>query len=99
VINDGTITFRQRSNHSNAVSVSLAPTSELVNNGKLVFQDGADAHGAGGTITNNPGASITKGGATGTTFIESAVDNHGLLRSESGLLKLTGAFPAITGSP
>ena len=109
VINDGTITFHQVRDRTNPPflalwSGSFNPTqvsSELVNNGKLVFQDGADAHITAGTITNNAGATITKGGdgaTLTTTKIESAVDNHGTLRSESGLLKVTGAFPAITGT-
>ena len=93
IINDGIMTFHH--------GLFLDRTSEVVNNGKLVFQDGADVGGTRATIKNGPGASITKGGGEATasiTLIQPAVDNHGTLRSESGLLKLTGAFPAITGT-
>ncbi len=67
----------------------------VVNNATLQLKNGADVTGSG-TVTNNAAGTITKPDAPSTTSnLSATTDNFGTLRSESGLIDVTGSFPAM----
>ena len=99
VVNNGAVSLEQFSDSGNLPSLLLNTTgSSLVNNSSVALKNGADVIGSG-TITNNVAGTITKPDSpSGTSGLGATTDNFGTLRSESGLLDVTGAFPAITGT-
>jgi Ca2+-binding RTX toxin-like protein len=67
----------------------------VTNNNVLDLKGGADISG-GGTLTNGAAGTITKPDSpTGTSDLSATVDNFGTLRGTSGLINVTGSFPAM----
>ena len=96
LVNNGTMVIENLNDSYPTLYLQYAANT-LTNNGLVDIKNGADTAG-GGSILNPTNGTILKSTGTVESQVGTKLDNSGLVRSLTGMLNITGAFPSMTGT-
>ncbi len=97
LVNNGTLTLDEQAGTPYASLLLNASTTTVTNNATLNLRGGADIAG-NGTLTNATTGTLTKTTTTNQSDVTATTDNSGTVRAVTGLLNISGGFPALSGT-